>query len=72
MRNILANAAHSGLVDDDVVRMFLQWVATYSELDFAAIGAVYNDKGVTRARMWEKWANRKSAKILQKQTFLNF
>lgn len=54
IRNVLANAATPGITSDDVVRMYLQWIATYSELHFAVIGAIYNDPGVTRARMWEK------------------
>jgi hypothetical protein len=27
---------------------------TYSELHFSVIASIYNDKGVTRARIWEK------------------
>ena len=37
-----------------MVRLFIQWISTYSELHFAVIAATYNDAGVTRARMWEK------------------
>lgn len=54
VRNILAHAADASLTSDDVVRMFLQWINMYSELHFAAIRSIYNDKGVTRARIWEK------------------
>ena len=54
VRNVLANAAASRVAPDDVVRLFLQWLDIYSELHFAVIGAIYNDKGVTRARIWEK------------------
>ena len=54
IRNILANAATSRIVSDDVVRLFLQWIEDYSERHFAVIGAIYNDAGVTRARIWEK------------------
>jgi len=54
IRNILANAASPGITSDDVVRMFLQWIATYSELHFTVIASIYNDRGVTRARIWEK------------------
>jgi hypothetical protein len=52
--NILANAASSSITSDDVVRMFLQWINGYSELHFEIIASIYNDPGVTRARMWEK------------------
>ena len=54
VRNILANAAAASLTSDDVVRMFLQWISIYSELHFTVISSIYNDKGVTRARIWEK------------------
>ena len=54
VRNILANAAATSITSDDVVRMFLQWISSYSELHFAVIGSIYNDAGVTRARIWEK------------------
>jgi hypothetical protein len=54
LRNILAHAADASITSDDVVRMFLQWVHVYSEFHFVVIAAIYNDKGVTRARIWEK------------------
>ncbi|ULO25088.1 hypothetical protein [Methylocystis sp. SB2] len=54
VRNILANAAASSFTSDDVVRMFLQWISIYSEMHFTVISSIYNDKGVTRARIWEK------------------
>jgi hypothetical protein len=54
VRNILANAASSRVTSDDVVRMFLQWINNFSELHFQVIGSIYNDSGVTRARIWEK------------------
>ena len=54
IRNVLANAAVTQITSDDVVRLFLQWLSMYSELHFTVIAAIYNDKGVTRARIWEK------------------
>ena len=54
IRNILAHAADKTITTDDVVRMFLQWINMYSELHFAVIASIYNDFGVTRARIWEK------------------
>jgi hypothetical protein len=54
VRNILANAAATSITSDDVVRMFLQWINTYTELHFTVIGSIYNDPGVTPARIWEK------------------
>ena len=54
IRNILTNATDTGVTSDDVVRLFLQWVNMYSELHFRVIASIYNDSGVTRARIWEK------------------
>jgi hypothetical protein len=54
IRNILAHAADKNITPDDVVRIFLQWLTMYSELYFSVIASIYNDSGVTRARIWEK------------------
>jgi hypothetical protein len=54
IRNILSNAASVNVTNDDVVRLFLQWINLYSELHFHVIASIYNDAGVTRARIWEK------------------
>jgi hypothetical protein len=54
IRNILAHAADKNITTDDIVRMFLQWIDSYTELHFAVIASIYNDRGVTRARIWEK------------------
>jgi hypothetical protein len=54
VRNILAHAADVSITSDDVVRMFLQWIGAYTELHFTVIASIYNDGGVTRARIWEK------------------
>lgn len=52
IRNILANAAASSITSDDVIRLFIDWIATYSELHFKVIGAIYNNKGITRGGVW--------------------
>src|SRR5262249_44434922 len=54
IRNILANAAATEMTSDDVIRMFLDWIANYSELHFTVIGAIYNSGGITRAGIWAK------------------
>jgi hypothetical protein len=54
IRNILTHAADASLTSDDVVRLFIQWISIYSELHFSVIASIYNDAGVTRARIWEK------------------
>ena len=53
LRNLLANAAATNISSDDVIRMFIDWVNTYSELHFKVIGAVYNVRGgITRGDIW--------------------
>jgi hypothetical protein len=52
-RNILANAAATKVVSDDVVRLFLDWLKHYSEIHFAVAGRVYNNTGITRAGIWK-------------------
>lgn len=54
IRNILANAAASTIASDDVVRLFIDWLKTYSELHFQVIGAIYNANGISRGEVWRK------------------
>jgi len=54
IRNILSNAAATNLTSDDVVRLFIDWLKTYSEMHFHVIAAVYNDSGITRGGIWRK------------------
>ena len=48
VRNILSNAATSEITSIDVVRLFIEWISTYSELHFAVIAQIYNKDGITR------------------------
>lgn len=52
IRNLLSNAASSTITSDDVVKLFLDWIKTYSELHFAVIGKIYNNDGITRGEVW--------------------
>lgn len=54
IRNILSNAAASSISSDDVVRLFISWIAIYSELHFKVIGAIYNEHGISRGGVWNK------------------
>lgn len=54
IRNILANAAASNVTSDDVVRLFIDWLKTYSEMHFHVIAAVYNSNGISRGAIWKK------------------
>jgi len=54
VRNILSNAASSTMASDDVVRLFMEWIDTYSEMHFQVIGATYNANGISRGEIWRK------------------
>lgn len=54
IRNILANAAAASLTDDDVVRLFIDWINEYSELHFRVIASIYNSGGISRGAIWRK------------------
>lgn len=53
VRNILTNAATACLTSDDVVRLFLDWLHTYSEFHFVVIGEIYNHDGISRGEIWD-------------------
>jgi hypothetical protein len=52
IRNLLTNAASHTICSDDVVRMFIQWIETYSEAHFAVIKHIYKHEGCTRQQIW--------------------
>lgn len=54
IRNILANAAASTVTSDDVVRLFIDWLAAYSELHFRVIAVIYqsHSDGISRGGVW--------------------
>jgi hypothetical protein len=52
VRNILSNAASSDMASDDVIRLFMEWIDTYSEMHFQVIGAIYNSNGICRRTIW--------------------
>lgn len=52
VRNILSNAAATDLVMDDVVRMFLDWLDSYSDFHFEVIGEIYRNAPISRGQIW--------------------
>lgn len=57
IRNILSNTAAdiSETYSYDVIRMFLDWIKTYSELHFKIIEIIYNNPdGISRFEIWNK------------------
>jgi hypothetical protein len=53
VRNILSNAASAHTTSDDVVRLFLDWIESYSDFHFEVIGEVYRHPGITRGEIWD-------------------
>jgi hypothetical protein len=53
VRNLLVDAAGSRVASDDVAKLFLDWLDAYSEFHFEVIGAIYNNAGITRGRIWQ-------------------
>jgi len=54
IRNVLANAAASQFVSDDVIKLFLEWLGKYSDLHFKVIGVIYKSPGITRGEIWRQ------------------
>ncbi len=54
VRRLLTNAGAHKLVADDLIRLFLDWLALYHEIHFAVIRAIYKVPGVTRLEIWQQ------------------
>lgn len=52
VRNLLANAAAASLTTDDVVRLFLDWIDSYSDFHFEVIGEIYRNGPIGRGQIW--------------------
>jgi hypothetical protein len=52
VRNLLTSAASSKICTDDVIRMFIQWIDSYSEMHFRVIRWIYKNRGCTRMDIW--------------------
>lgn len=54
VRRTVTNAAATKLCSDDLVRLFLQWIALYDEVHFRVIQAIFKAPGSTRADIWDE------------------
>lgn len=54
IRNLLSNAAATKICNDQIVRLFIEWIDKYSEPHFAVIKEVYKNPGSTRAEIWDE------------------
>ena len=54
IRRCLTNAAATRICSDDVIRIFLGWIDKYDEAHFSVIRALYQNRGATRAYIWDQ------------------
>ena len=54
IRKLITNAGAYEMVDDDLIRLFLDWINTYHEVHFAVIKAIYQNEGSTRHEIWQE------------------
>lgn len=54
LKKLITNAAAISISQDDLVRMFLEWIDKYHEFHFAVIREVYKEPGITRFEIWDK------------------
>jgi hypothetical protein len=52
LRKLITNAGGLEMANDDLVRMFLDWIDRYHELHFAVIGEIYRRPSITRHDIW--------------------
>jgi len=49
---LITNAAGTRVADDDIVRLFLDWLDTYHEAHLAVVREIYKNEGATRYDIW--------------------
>lgn len=52
IRNILSNSAATRLTSDDVVKLFIDWITSYSDFHFEVVGEIYRRGFVSRGGIW--------------------
>lgn len=52
IRFLLTNAVGIRLADDDLIRLFLDWINNYHEAHFAVVREIYKKPGSTRYNIW--------------------
>lgn len=54
LQRLIINAGAIELCADDLVRLFVSWIATYHEAHFIVIREIYRNPGITRGAVWDK------------------
>lgn len=52
VRKLLINASSNKIVQDDIIRLFLDWIEEYHEVHFSIIKHIRNNDGATRGDVW--------------------
>jgi hypothetical protein len=52
LRKLITNAGGLEMAQDDLVRMFLDWIDMYHEFHFSVIGEIYKHPRITRREIW--------------------
>ncbi|MFO0900537.1 MAG: hypothetical protein U0836_24165 [Pirellulales bacterium] len=52
IQNLLTNAAGTALCEDDLIRLFVEWIDQYHETHFKVIAEIYQEPGITRGGIW--------------------
>lgn len=53
IKKLLTNAAGTSLREDDIVRLFIEWIDKYHEVHFAIMREVYQSPGISRLGIWQ-------------------
>jgi hypothetical protein len=61
IQNLLSNAGGTPLSEDDVVRLFIQWIDYYHEAHFAVMRTIFKRPRCTRSDMWREVHGREVA-----------
>ncbi|MCG7978162.1 MAG: hypothetical protein N0E58_08495 [Candidatus Thiodiazotropha endolucinida] len=54
---LLKNAAGTSVTDDDIVRLFIDWIDRYHEAHFGIIRAIYKNPGISLLGIWREMGN---------------
>lgn len=52
-KKLIINSGVINLTQNDLVRLFLEWIEKYHELHFLVIGEIYKNPMITRKQIWE-------------------
>jgi hypothetical protein len=54
LKKLITNSGVITLAQDDLVRLFLEWIEKYHEFHFVVIREIYKNPRITRGVIWER------------------